>query len=318
MIKYPSKVETVAVIGLGTIGMSWASYFLARGLTVRATDVDPTAEARARAYIDRALPALEELALAVSSASATGFSFHPTVEETVAGAHFVQENGPEAESAKIQLLAQIDHAAASDVPIASSTSALPMSVLQQECVHPQRCFVGHPFNPPHLIPLVEIVGGKRTDPTVLDWAEAFYREIKRTPIRLHREVFGHIANRLQYVLFNEAARLVLEGVASVKDVDAAVTWGPGMRWAFLGPFMTMHLAGGTGGIEGAFQKFGDRDNKISDRARRMMLGAEHRRTLIDGVEAASEGRSIQELEARRDALLMDLYRLKAAGSMPDA
>ena len=191
MITYPSKVETVAVIGLGTIGMSWASYFLARGLTVRATDLDPTAETRARAYIDRALPALEKLALAVSSASATRFTFHRTVEEAVAGVHFVQENGPEKESAKIQLLAQIDHAAAPDVPIASSTSALPMSVLQQDCGQPQRCFVGHPFNPPHLIPLVEIVGGKQTDPNLLDWAEVFYREIRRKPVRLHREVFGH-------------------------------------------------------------------------------------------------------------------------------
>ena len=318
MITYPSKVETVAVIGLGTIGMSWAAYFLARGLTVRATDVDPAAETRARACIHRALPALEKLALAVSNASATRFSFHPTVEEAVAGARFVQENGPEVESTKIQLLAQIDHAAAPDVPIASSTSALPMTVLQQDCTHPQRCFVGHPFNPPHLIPLVEIVGGKRTDPHLLDWAEAFYREIRREPVRLHREVFGHIANRLQYVLFNEAARLVLEGVASAKDVDAAVTWGPGMRWAFLGPFMTMHLAGGTGGMAGAFQKFGDRDAKSTDRAARMMLGAEHRRIIIDGVEAASEGLSIDELEARRDALLMDLYRLKVAGPIRGA
>lgn len=318
MITYPSKVETVAVIGLGTIGTSWAAYFVARGLAVRATDVDPTAETRARAYIHHALPALDQLALAVPSASAASFSFHPTVEEAVAGAHFVQENGPETESAKIQLLAEIDQAAAPDVPIASSTSALPMSVLQQGCGNPQRCFVGHPFNPPHLIPLVEIVGGKRTDPSVLDWAEDFYREIKRKPVRLHREVFGHIANRLQYVLFNEAARLVLEGVVSAKDVDAAVTWGPGMRWAFLGPFMTMHLAGGPNGMAGAFSKFGDRDTKSTDRAARMMLGAEHRRVLIDGVEAASDGRSIQELEAARDALLMELYRLKAAGPTPDA
>src|SRR5205814_5488320 len=142
------------------------------------------------------------------------------------------------------------------------------------CGHPQRCFVGHPFNPPHLIPLVEIVGGKRTDPNVLDWAETFYREIKRTPIRLHREVFGHIANRLQYVLFNEAARLVLEGVASVQDVDAAVAHGPGMRWAFFGPFMTMHLAGGTSGMAGAFQKFEGRDSASDDRARRVPLNPE--------------------------------------------
>jgi len=156
--------------------------------------------------------------------------------------------------------------------------------VQRECRFPRRCFVGHPFNPPHLIPLVELVGGSGTDPEVLGWAQDFYREIRRHPVRLQREVYGHIANRLQYVLFNEAARLVLEGVASVEDVDAAVAHGPGMRWAFFGPFMTMHLAGGTSGMTGAFQKFSGRDSTSDDRARRLPLTPEERQTLIDGVQ----------------------------------
>src|SRR6266853_1327733 len=213
MSGYPREVKTVAVVGLGTIGMSWAAYFLARGLSVRATDVDPAAQARTKAYIERASIALERLGLVAPSARGATISFHASVEEAAAGCDFVQENAPESETLKAKLLAQIDRVISAEVPIASSTSALAMSALQRECRFPQRCFVGHPFNPPHLIPLVELVGGSETDPAVLDWAQDFYRKIRRHPVRLQREVYGHIANRLQYVLFNEAARLVLEGVA---------------------------------------------------------------------------------------------------------
>jgi carnitine 3-dehydrogenase len=317
MNAYPREVSTVAVVGLGTIGMSWAAYFLARGLSVRATDVDPAAEARTKAYIELASIALERLGLMAPSARGATISFHASVEEAAAGCDFVQENAPESETLKAKLLAQIDRVISAGVPIASSTSALAISALQRECRFPQRCFVGHPFNPPHLIPLVELVGGSETDPAVLDWAQDFYRKIGRHPVRLQREVYGHIANRLQYVLFNEAARLVLEGVASVQDVDAAVAHGPGMRWAFFGPFMTMHLAGGTGGMAGAFQKFGGRDSASDDRARRVPLNPEERQTLIDGVQDEAGGRSVAELEAHRDALLLELCRIKAA-SGPEA
>ena len=310
MSGYPREIKTVAVVGLGTIGMSWAAYFLARGLSVRATDVDPAAETRTRAYIERASIALAKLGLVATSAPGATISFHATVEEAAKGCDFVQENGPESEMLKAKLLAQIDTVTPAVVPIASSTSALSMSALQRECRFPQRCFVGHPFNPPHLIPLVELVGGSGTDPGVLDWAEDFYRGIHRHPVRLQREVYGHIANRLQYVLFNEAARLVLDGVASVEDVDAAVAYGPGMRWAFFGPFMTMHLAGGTGGMAGAFQKFGGRDSTSDDRARRVPLNPGERQTLIDGVEVEAGGRSVSELETHRDALLLELCRIK--------
>jgi carnitine 3-dehydrogenase len=318
MNAYPREVSTVAVVGLGTIGMSWAAYFLARGLSVRATDVDPAAEARTKAYIELASIALERLGLMAPSARGATISFHASVEEAAAGCDFVQENAPESETLKAKLLAQIDRVISAGVPIASSTSALAISALQRECRFPQRCFVGHPFNPPHLIPLVELVGGSETDPAVLDWAQDFYRKIGRHPVRLQREVYGHIANRLQYVLFNEAARLVLEGVASVQDVDAAVAHGPGMRWAFFGPFMTMHLAGGTGGMAGAFQKFGGRDSASDDRARRVPLNPEERQTLIDGVQDEAGGRSVAELEAHRDALLLELCRIKAASGQEAA
>ncbi|XAH24632.1 3-hydroxyacyl-CoA dehydrogenase NAD-binding domain-containing protein [Xylophilus sp. GW821-FHT01B05] len=300
----------VGIVGLGQIGMSWTAYFLAQGLAVRATDPAPAAEQRTRDYIALVWPVLEDLGLVVAGARQDAVRFHPDVPSAVAGCGWVQENGPENEALKIALLAQIDAATGSDVVIASSTSALPMSVMQSQCRHPQRCVTAHPFNPPHLVPMVELVGGKATEAAALDAAEHFYRAIGREPIRLHREVYGHVANRLQYVLFNEAARLVLEGVASVEDVDRAISWGPGMRWPFVGPFMTYHMAGGEQGMAGAFAKFGPRDALSTDRVTRIQLGAEQRQVLCDGAAAAQGEQSMQALEAERDRLLVGLYKLK--------
>jgi 3-hydroxyacyl-CoA dehydrogenase len=310
MSTYPNKVEKIAVVGLGTIGMSWTAYFLARGFAVTATDIDPAAEARTRDYVAQSFTSLEELGLVARGAGLNGFTFSNSLEGAIKGADFVQENGPENEGSKTELLAKIDRVAPEYVPIASSTSALRISSLQSQCRYPARCFVGHPFNPPHLIPLVEIVGGSRTDRRVLEWAGWFYREIGREPIHLQREIYGHIANRLQYVLFNEAARLVLDGVASVEDVDRAVSWGPGMRWALFGPFMTMHLGGGSGGMEGSFAKFHERDSTNTDRATRMTLSADQQRVLVDGVAEMSRGRRVEEIARARDEQLVRLYKLK--------
>jgi carnitine 3-dehydrogenase len=225
----PNEFHRVAVIGTGTIGASWASYFLARGMSVAATDPAPNAEERLFAYIHCAWPVLEELGLVVADADINRLVFEPSVREAVRAAEFVQENGPEIESAKTDLIAEIDAACPSDTVIASSTLALPMTPLQSKCRHPERCVLAHPFNPPHLIPLVELSGGRETDPGVLDWAVAFYEGIGRSPVRLEREIFGHIANRLQYVVWNEAVRLVLDGVSSVADVERAMSDGPGLR-----------------------------------------------------------------------------------------
>ena len=300
----------VAVVGLGQIGMSWVAYFLARGLTVRATDPDQAAEMRARDYVARTWPVLEDLGLVVADARHDALSFHADIASTVDGCAWVQENGPENEALKIALLAEIDAATDPDAIIASSTSALSMTVMQSQCRHPERCVTAHPFNPPHLVPLVELVGGKATSEAALDRAEAFYRAIEREPIRLRREVYGHVANRLQYVLFNEAARLVLEGVASVEDIDRAIRWGPGMRWPFVGPFMTFHMAGGEAGMAGAFAKFGPRDALSTDRATRIQLGDSQRDLLSEGAFAAQNGQSMTQMETERDRLLVGLYKLK--------
>ncbi|WP_244193942.1 3-hydroxyacyl-CoA dehydrogenase NAD-binding domain-containing protein [Bordetella genomosp. 12] len=300
-----------AIVGLGQIGMSWAAYFAARGFAVRATDPDPEAAGRTRAYVAKVWPVLVELGLVTPAGAPDRISFHATVTEAVAGCGWIQENAPEVEALKIELLAQIDAAAEAGAIIASSTSALAMSVMQSACTRPQRCLTAHPFNPPHLVPLVELVGGKATAPAALDLAADFYRAIGREPIRLRREIYGHVANRLQYVIFNEAARLVLDGVASVEDVDRAITWGPGMRWPFVGPFMTFHMAGGDAGMAGAFAKFAARDASSTDRSKRISLGEQERGQLHDGACAAQQGLSMQALEARRDRLLVELLKVKA-------
>lgn len=302
----------VAVVGLGQIGMSWAAYFAAQGFQIQATDPDPAAPERTRAYVEKVWPVLQDLGLVATHGAPTNLSFYDSPEEAVAGCGWIQENAPELEELKVELLARIDAAAEADAVIASSTSALSMSAMQIKCDHPERCVTAHPFNPPHLVPLVELVGGKLTSADTVNVAHAFYRAIGREPIRLRREIYGHVANRLQYVLFNEAAQLVLEGIASVEDVDKAITWGPGMRWPFVGPFMTFHMAGGQAGMAGAFAKFSARDALSSDRSKRISLADEQRMRLHDGATEAQQGVSLTELEQRRDQLLVELLKVKKA------
>jgi len=244
--------------------------------------------------------------------------FEPSVRKAVRAAEFVQENTPELEDAKTDLIAEIDAACPRDTVIASSTSALLMTPLQSKCRHPERCVLAHPFNPPHLIPLVELSGGKATDPAVLDWAVAFYEEIGRSPIRLGREVFGHVANRLQYVVWNEAVRLVLDGVASVADVERAMRDGPGLRWAFMGPFGTLNLTGGEGGLARTFEMFRARDRGNTDRAARRTLTPEQEKVMIDGIGEANGGRDIAEIIRARDARLVGLLKMRAALDAEDA
>ena len=243
----PETVERVAVIGAGTIGASWAALFLAHGLPVAVYDPAQGTERVVRDFVASAWPALERLGIAKGS-GAGAMSFHGDPAEAVRGAQFVQESGPENLSAKQALFARMEQGLGRDAIVASSTSGLLPSDLQAGRILPGRYLVGHPFNPPHLIPLVELVGGSSTDPAVLDRAAAFYAAVGKRTIRLRKELPGHVANRMQAALYREAIHLVLEGVASMEDVDAAVAYGPGLRWALMGPHLSHHLAGGAGGM----------------------------------------------------------------------
>ena len=303
-------VRRVAVIGGGTIGASWAAYFLARGLRVSATDPAPGAERFIRRFVAEAWPVLERLGAVVPGADANALEFHGEPEAAAAGADFVQENAPEREEVKIPLLRRIDAVLPPETVIASSSSGLLMSRLQTECAHPERCVIGHPFNPPHLIPLVEVVGGAKTGEAAILRALDFYGAIGKRAIRIRREVPGHVANRLQAALWREAVALAEAGVASVADIDAAISEGPGLRWALMGPHLTFHLAGGTGGMEHFLDQFTGPMQAWWDTLGNPRLSPELRQSLVAGVADEAAGRDIDALAARRDQFLVDLLRLK--------
>jgi carnitine 3-dehydrogenase len=281
----------VAVVGTGTVGASWAAYFLARGLDVVATDPGPDAEATLRRLIHQDWPALEALGLA-PGASPDRVRFVTGVAEAVDGAGWVQESAPEREELKIELLAAIDAACPPEVVVASSSSGLLISRIVAGTRHPERCVIGHPFNPPHLMPLVEVVGGAETSEAVVDAAMDFYRAIGKHPIRIRREVVGHVANRIQAAIFREALHLLKEGVASVTDIDAAVRNGPGIRWALMGPFLVDHLA------EPYNTWFADLGQP--------MITPEDSEEIIEGVRHEVAGRPMADLVAKRDEALVQL------------
>src|SRR5216684_6629169 len=248
-------IRRIAIIGTGVIGASWTALFLAKGLQVVATDVAPNAEAALRKFVEAAWPALKRLGLS-PGASQSNLKFTAALAQAVGGVDLVQENGPERIDFKKKLYGQLDELLPPDVIIASSSSGLTMSEIQAGCPsHPERCVIAHPFNPPHLIPLVEIVGGAKTSEATIRRAAEFYTALGKRTVRLHKEVPGHVANRLQAALAREVYHLVGEGVVSVADVDTALCWGPGLRWGIMGQILLNHLGGGQGGIEHFFQQF---------------------------------------------------------------
>jgi 3-hydroxyacyl-CoA dehydrogenase len=305
------RIRHVAIIGTGVIGASWTALFLAKGLQVVATDVAPNAETALRHFVEAAWPALKRLGLA-PGASQSNLKFTAVLTEAVAGADLVQENGPERMDIKKKLYAQLDELLPPEVIIASSSSGLTMSEMQSGCPsHPERCVIAHPFNPPHLIPLVEIVGGAKTSEVTIQRAAEFYTNIGKQTVRLHKEVPGHVANRLQAALAREVYHLVAEGVVSAADVDTALCWGPGLRWGIMGNMLLNHLGGGQGGIEHFFQQFTGPMTSWWKVLGLPVLTPEVQKKLIDSVHAEVGSRSIDELAAERDELLMGLLELRA-------
>ena len=303
-------IRRVAIIGTGVIGASWAALFLAKGLDVVATDVAPNAEAALRRFVETAWPALKRLGLA-PGASQSNLKFTPSIEEAVASADLVQENGPERIDFKKKLYGQLDDLLPPDVIIASSSSGLTMSEIQSGCAsHPERCVIAHPFNPPHLIPLVEIVGGAKTSEETIQRAMEFYTSVGKQTVRLNKEVPGHVANRLQAALAREVYHLVGEGVVSAADVDTALCWGPGLRWGIMGNMLLNHLGGGQGGIEHFFQQFTGPMTAWWKVLGSPVLTPEVQKKLIDSVHAEVGSRSIDDLAAERDEILLGLIELR--------
>ena len=303
-------IRRVAIIGTGVIGASWSALFLAKGLEVVATDVAPNAESALKRFIESAWPVLKRLGLA-TGASQSRLSFTADLATAVKGADLVQENGPERIEFKKKLYGQLDELLPAEVIIASSSSGLTMSEIQLGArSHPERCVIGHPFNPPHLVPLVEIVGGAKTSEETIQRAAEFYTALGKRTVRLHKEVPGHVANRLQSALSREVYYLVAEGVVTAADADTALSWGPGLRWGIMGSLLLNHLGGGQGGIEHFFEQFTGPMTAWWKVLGQPVLTPEVQKQLIDSVRTEVGSRSVDELAAERDEMLLQLIELR--------
>jgi len=304
----PGQVRRVGIVGAGVIGTGWALHYLRMGFHVDVYDPAPRAYDDLRKAVDRVWPLLERLGLRPGAAR-DRVGFHPDLAAAVGPAEMVQENAPEDGPVKRGVIAAIDRATRPDVIIASSTSGFPMTMLQDESTHPERCVVGHPFNPPYLIPLVEVVGGEKSDPAAVDWLMAFYATAGKRPLRLSRELPGFVADRLQEAMWREALHMIAEGEATVQEIDASIAYGPGLRWAQMGPCLTFHLAGGDGGIAHMLDHFGPALLEPWTRLTAPPLTSTLRQRLLDGCLSQARGRSVADLERLRDEFLAELLQL---------
>lgn len=302
---FTTDVRTFAAIGAGVIGSGWVARALARSLDVIAWDPAPGAEQQLRANVANAWRALERAGL-VAGASVSRLVFAPTVEDCVAEADFIQESAPERGDLKRDLHARISRAARGDAIIASSTSGLLPSEFYADASGPERCLVGHPFNPVYLLPLVEVVGGGRTAPQAMDAAVAIYTSLGMQPLRVRREVPGFIADRLMEALWREALHLVNDGVATTGEIDDAIRFGAGIRWSFMGTFLTYTLAGGEAGMRHFMEQFGPALELPWTRLVAPPLTDELIEDVVQGTAAQQGGHSIKELEAYRDDAIISV------------
>ena len=306
-------IRRIAIVGTGVIGASWAALFLAHGLEMIATDPAPNAEENLSEYIDNAWPALEQLGLS-SGASKERLSFTTKLSDALEDVDLVQENGPERPDFKIKLFADMDALTPETTILASSSSGIPIGVSQSSCKHPGRCVIGHPFNPPHLIPLVEVVGSEKTSPATIERTIAFYASLGKRPIHVRKEVVGHVANRLQAALYREVVYLIEQDVLSVSDADAAVSWGPGLRWGVMGPNLLFHLAGGQNGVHHFMEQFTGPMSTWWKDLGKPEFTPEVKEKIVKGVLTEAGNQSINELASERDRLLLGLLGLRGTAT----
>ena len=300
-----SEIKHIAVLGAGVIGASWAALFLAAGKEVTVFDPDPNAENNVRAYIKQAWPALEELGL-THRAMPDALAFAGSAADAVKIADFVQENAPERIAIKHATYAEIEDVLRPGTIVSSSTSGLTLEELQEGWKNPAPLVLGHPFNPPHLIPLVELTANNKTGPDVLDRVEAFYHDVGKVTIRIKKGMPGHVANRLQAAVWREAVHMAVEGVASVEDIDKAMWAGPGLRWAAMGPTMLFHLGAGEGGLQAFCDHFRDTFNGWWDGLGTPYLDDATIIKLVEGMAEQAKGQSTEDLSAKRDKILTAL------------
>ena len=306
-LRKPESVATIALVGAGLIGAGWAVQFLMAGYRVVAWDPAARWSDHLLTYVRRAFANLQvdenQQVLLLEN-----LVFADCCDDAVSLADFVQENGPEDIEVKRSLLEEIASIAPEDVVIASSTSGLLMSDLQQGCHAPSRLVVGHPFNPVYLMPLIEVVAGRQTSTIVVDWLCSFYRSIEKEPVACKAETVGFIANRLQEALFRESLHMINAGEATAEQIDHVVQFGPGLRWAFMGPLLTYHLAGGRGGMRAFFENFGDTLLMPYSRLAAPQLSDELVSKVVNECEQAYGQYNIDELDEWRDRNIQMLTR----------
>jgi len=309
-MSYNKPIRRIAIVGAGVIGASWAAEYLARGFDVVVTDPGPNAEANLRKYIDEAWKDLTSIGLS-KGASRDRLTFTTDMKKALSKADFVQENGPERPDFKMKLFADMDDAAPIDSIIASSSSGITPSVMQSKSKRPERILVGHPFNPPHIIPLVEVVGGTKTSPEAIQQAISFYASIGKKPIHLKKELPGHVGNRLQAALYKEIMYLIQHDVLSVEDADVAVSYGPGPRWGVMGPSLQWHLGGGAGGIKHFMDHLMDPLVGMIKTLGTPDVTPELKQTIVDGVLREAGNRSVDELAQDENEVIIGLLRSRA-------
>ena len=303
----PAQVNYVTCLGGGPIGTGWTAHFLARGFDVTIYLHDPAEEKSVRQLLNTAWNSLSEIGLA-EGASLDRLTITSDLTTAVANAQFVQESVPEILTLKQTVYEQLGNLVPDGVVIASSTSGLSMSDIQARCATPERTVVAHPFNPPHLLPLVEMVGGEKTDPSALMWAENFYRLTGKEPLILKKEVPGFIATRLQEAIWREALHMVNEGEATVEQIDAAIVNGPGPRWALTGPCMTYHIGGGEGGMDYCLEQFGPALKFPWTRLVAPELTPELHREMVDGCDRMANGRNYAALAREQNTGLVEVLK----------
>lgn len=308
------QFQHTAILGAGTIGASWAALFAATGRNVTVFDPSPNAQTQLLQLIENTAETLCDLGWE-QAGDTTKLGFVDDPADAVDGADFIQESVLEKLDIKHRLYARIEPALSDHAIIGSSTSGLMLSQMQAGFANPSRFILAHPFNPPHLIPLVELMGNECTDAGVLDTAQAFYESIGKVCVRLQKEIPGHIANRLQAAIWRETIHLAVEGVASVEDIDKAVANGPGLRWAAMGPNSLLHLGGGAGGIRAFCEHLGGSFQSWWNDLGTPDLTPDTVEILAKGVDEMIANTPLSDLAAKRDKRILS-YLLANAKDAP--
>ena len=309
LTQMPAEVSRVTCIGAGPIGGGWAAYFLAQGYRVTSYLHEAGEYDALLRLMDTAWDSLEKIGLA-EGASRDNFIWTTDLAEAVDGSEFIQESVPEVLELKQDLYRRLGDMVDPAVVIASSTSGLSMTDIQALCATPGRTVVAHPFNPPYLLPLVEMIGGEKTSPETVTWAAEFYRLAGKAPLVMNREVPGFIATRLQEAIWREALHMVANGEATVEQIDQAVVNGPGPRWALMGPCEIFHVGGGEGGMAYCLDQFGPALKLPWTRLVAPELTPELRKAMVDGCIEMTRGQDFATLSKKMNDGLVEIARLK--------